>query len=483
MEEIKVLLPFNILERGLLEDYLNESLQQGKYLTKIQPVAQGINGQSIEIEEFYEGDYEASFELISTEMIYSYEVLFFQPNDGVESTKKRKQEETSKWIEEKESQGKRYQGKWQSYYIFACLVQDTVDTVAPLNPIVTEEEKQYLKKYYYVPNIRRSFLSGMLLIVVEITKWISNGWQLLVISNLALLMGTVGAMYVIKSMYSLREWNRFKKRRQEKIMRFNQKLLAQINKKKKIEETIKKYMMILLFVSMSIDIVYQADFTWTVIYLVITLMGGIFYLIPKEYDLKAKFLNSKRKNVLVIGMFLSWWMVVMITIFSMSREQIYCTDTISMAKEKYQDWPVILLQEETITDPTKETLSIEIAANYNQTLFGKYYELNEDKEYRHLENESVHTNESIRNEVYKYHFKSVANSLWKKIIEDTYDELIPIEQKQLEAYGVNEGWMSERQRKIYLKKDKTIIEIRGSREVIQAIQHNGQLKECIKKLS
>ena len=83
MEEIKVLLPFNILERGLLEDYLNESLQQGKYLTKIQPVAQGINGQSIEIEEFYEGDYEASFELVSTEMIYSYEVLFFQPNDGV----------------------------------------------------------------------------------------------------------------------------------------------------------------------------------------------------------------------------------------------------------------------------------------------------------------------------------------------------------------------------------------------------------------
>ena len=51
------------------------------------------------------------------------------------------------------------------------------------------------------------------------------------------------------------------------------------------------------------------------------------------------------------------------TIFSMDGDEIYCTDTISIAKEKYQDWPVVLLEEGAITDSAKETLSIEIEAN------------------------------------------------------------------------------------------------------------------------
>ncbi len=50
MEQIKELLPFNILEKDLLEQYLNERLRQGKYLADIQIVNQELDEEPIDKE-------------------------------------------------------------------------------------------------------------------------------------------------------------------------------------------------------------------------------------------------------------------------------------------------------------------------------------------------------------------------------------------------------------------------------------------------
>ena len=55
MEQIKELLPFNILEKDLLEQYLNERLRQGKYLADIQIVNQELDEEPIDKEIIIQG--------------------------------------------------------------------------------------------------------------------------------------------------------------------------------------------------------------------------------------------------------------------------------------------------------------------------------------------------------------------------------------------------------------------------------------------
>lgn len=482
MEEVKELLPFNILEKDLLEQYLNESLREGKRLVRIKP-PRGKEIKDVEDGKIDLGDYEGYFKQDVEGENHYYEVLFFEPNDGWEATKESKEEEVAQWIEEKQGEGKQYIGKWRAYYIFYCSKGDALDKEEQPIGLVSKEEWQYVKNCYYIPCVIKTFGYGLLILGLQIVKVLVDGLRHFMFCNTALIIGGVGISYIVRSMCSLYEWRKCKKRRKEGIDQFNKKTVDQIKRIRVAKRVFEEIFICLITILCGIDIFYLATPIWFRVYSIILLFSILFYVSSKVRFFKNKESYIKVMEGIGLILWVSCFFIFMLSIISAGPGQKSHKELTLIEEEKYEEWPVIRLEDSKLSNFSEEQMVSDIKVAYCKTLFGTYYEYEEVREGEDLEYKWSEDGEGVKSTVYQCRFQGLADIIWKEMTQKSGHGNLPIEEKILKDNNVDQGEIDLLGTTLYIKCGQYILQIEGPKAIIAQIQTNGQLKACIKKIA
>ena len=190
---------------------------------------------------------------------------------------------------------------------------------------------------------------------------------------------------------------------------------------------------------------------------------------------------SKMKKKVKITIGIACWIGYMVTLTAgiFHSSQTYGEQII--AKEQYREWPVIMLENQEIIDPTVEKITLKVDGRSTKTLIGKYYEYTEGQLYENNRDTEKSNYIHIKTKVYKCTFGCLKKYLWQELLKEE-ENLLPLKEDRLIEYGVDEGWIEENGRSMYLKKGAFIVKIKGTEKIIKSIQENGQLQECLAKL-